>query len=392
MKDIVHKILKILLYVLIIGVLAAVIFWFVLKKSWPWWVGLAIVVGLFGLWMGFLFLKKYFFRRREQRFVKQIIDQDESAIEGAPVHERQKLKDLQLRWQESIDLLRNSYLRKKGNPLYVLPWYLVIGESGAGKTTAIKSSRLTSPLTEVASTPGITSTKNCDWWFFEEAIVLDTAGRYTIPIDEGPDREEWERFLTLLVKYRKREPINGLIVVVSADKIMDGAVDVLTDEGQSIRKRIDALMRILGARFPVYLMVSKADLIYGMVDFSLLLPEDTLNQAMGHLNETLTNDCEEFLDEAMHTVSDRLKDIRLELINHIKSVDPRVLIFPDEFERLQTGLLAFARGAFKESTYQETPLLRGIFFSSGHQEGTPHPALYQDLLLNESKDIVNGGK
>jgi len=392
MKDIVHKILKILLYVLIIGVLAAVIFWFVLKKSWPWWVGLAIVVGLFGLWMGFLFLKKYFFRRREQRFVKQIIDQDESAIEGAPVHERQKLKDLQLRWQESIDLLRNSYLRKKGNPLYVLPWYLVIGESGAGKTTAIKSSRLTSPLTEVASTPGITSTKNCDWWFFEEAIVLDTAGRYTIPIDEGPDREEWERFLTLLVKYRKREPINGLIVVVSADKIMDGAVDVLTDEGQSIRKRIDALMRILGARFPVYLMVSKADLIYGMVDFSLLLPEDTLNQAMGHLNETLTNDCEEFLDEAMHTVSDRLKDIRLELINHIKSVDPRVLIFPDELERLQPGLLAFARGAFKESTYQETPLLRGIFFSSGHQEGAPHPALYQDLLLKEPKDIVNGAK
>ncbi|MEA1936206.1 MAG: type VI secretion protein IcmF/TssM N-terminal domain-containing protein [Thermodesulfobacteriota bacterium] len=342
--------------------------------------------------MGILFLKKYFFRRREKRFVRQIIAQDDSAIEGAPVHERQKLKDLQARWQESINLMKGSYLKKRGNPLYVLPWYLVIGETGAGKTTAVKSSRLTSPLTEVASTQGISSTKNCDWWFFEEAIILDTAGRYTIPIDEGPDKEEWEKFLTLLVKYRKREPINGLIVVVSTDKIMDVDHDVLVEEGQSIRKRIDALMRVLGARFPVYLLVTKADLISGMIDFSSLLPEGILNQAMGHLNESLTNNCEEFLEETMHAVSERLKNIRLELINTNKSINPNVFIFPDEFDRLQPGLQAFVKGAFKESTYQETPLLRGIFFSSGRQGDTPHPAFFQDFLMKEQKDFTNGNK
>ena len=171
------KVLKIFLYVLVICLIFAAVFWFSLKQNWPWWVGLTILAGLFGLLMGILFLKKYFFRRREKRFVRQIVAQDDSAIEGAPAHERQKLKDLQVRWQESINLLKGSYLKKKGNPLYVLPWYVVIGETGAGKTTAIKSSRLTSPLTKLASTPGISSTKNCDWWFFEEAIILDTAGR-----------------------------------------------------------------------------------------------------------------------------------------------------------------------------------------------------------------------
>lgn len=392
MKGILRTILKVFLYLLVVGLFAVVVFWFTLRQHWPWWIGLTILVGLFGLWMGILFLKKYLFRRREKRFVKQIIAQDDSAIEGAPVHERQKLKDLQARWQESINLLRGSYLRKKGNPLYVLPWYLVIGETGVGKTTAVKSSRLTSPLTEVASTPGISSTRNCDWWFFEEAIILDTAGRYAIPVDEGPDREEWERFLTLLAKYRKREPINGLIVVVSADKVMDADYDVLMEEGQSIRKRIDALMRVLGARFPVYLLITKADLISGMTDFGSLLPEETLNQAMGHLNESLTNDCKEFLEETMETVSDRLKDIRLELTNTNEITSPSVLIFPDEFDRLQPGLQAFAEGAFRESTYQETPLLRGIFFSSGHQEDTPHPAFFQDFLLKEQKDSLDGDK
>jgi len=83
----------------------------------------------------------------------------------------------------------------RGNPLYVLPWYLVIGESGSGKTSAIRNAGLSSPITDTGPTTGISATRNCDWWFFEEAVILDTAGRYTIPIDEGPDKEEWKNFL-----------------------------------------------------------------------------------------------------------------------------------------------------------------------------------------------------
>ena len=82
-----------------------------------------------------------------------------------------------------MELLRDSYLRKRGNPLYALPWYLVIGESGSGKTSAIKNARLSSPLSEIARSAGIAATANFDWWFFEEAIILDSAGRYTIPVD-----------------------------------------------------------------------------------------------------------------------------------------------------------------------------------------------------------------
>ncbi len=386
------KILKVFLYILGICLIVAFVFWFSLKQNWPWWAALTILAGLFGLFMGFLFVKRYFFRRREKRFVNQIINQDDMTIQNAPAHERQELRDLQTRWQEAINLLRGSYLRNKGNPLYVLPWYLVIGESGAGKTSAIVSSRLTSPLTEVASTRGMSSTKNCDWWFFEEAIILDTAGRYTIPVDEGADREEWAKFLTLLAKYRRKEPINGLIVVISADKLMDIACDMLVDEGQIIRKCIDALMRMLGARFPVYLMVTKTDLISGMTDFSSLLPEGALNQAMGHLNESLTNNCKKFLEETIQKVSECLKDIRLELINTNRSVNPGVLIFPSEFERLKPGLEAFVEGAFIESTYQETPLLRGIFFSSAHQGDAPHPALFQNSLKKQEKEVLNENK
>jgi type VI secretion system protein ImpL len=138
-----------------------------------------------------------------------VVQLDESAIKGAPLHERRELQDLQEHWKESLSLLKRSSLRKRGNPLYALPWFVVIGESGSGKTTAIRNSRLESPVAYPDRAATISATINCDWWFFEDSIVLDTAGRYTIPLDEVPDREEWERFLTLLAKYRRREPING---------------------------------------------------------------------------------------------------------------------------------------------------------------------------------------
>jgi type VI secretion system protein ImpL len=94
----------------------------------------------------------------------------------------------------------------------------------------------------------------------------------------------------------------------------------------------------------------------------------------------------------MQKLSERLKDIRLELVNTKEAVNPGALIFPSEFERLQPGLKAFVQGAFKESTYQETPLLRGIFFSSARQEDTPRPAFYQKFLMEEKKGFVNEDK
>ena len=101
----------------------------------------------------------------------------------------------------------------------------------SGKTTAIQSARLSSPFFEVNQISGISGTRNCDWWFFEQAIVIDTAGRYTIRIDEERDKEEWQRFLTLLAKYRQREPLNGLIVSVAADKILETDPEALMQDG-----------------------------------------------------------------------------------------------------------------------------------------------------------------
>ncbi len=338
-------------------------------KGWPWWAGACLFGGVIGFVVAILFMRKWFLRRRERKFVKRIVDQDDSAIAAAPVHERARLQDLQTRWMDAVELLRSSELRKRGNPLYVLPWYMVFGESDSGKTTAVASSRLTTILTDVGPVPGVSATKNCDWWFFEEAIILDTAGRYAIPLDESRDKEEWERFLTLLVKYRKKEPLNGLIVTVPADRLLGGDEDGLAEYGRSLRRRINELMRVLGVRFPVYVLITKMDLVFGLKGLTEVLPEYTHSQAMGLVNETMMADPEEFVDKAILSVTERLRELRLLLLDSSSRFDPAFLLFSEELDRLRPRIKAFAVGAFEDNPYQELPLFRGMFFSSGEQTG-----------------------
>jgi type VI secretion system protein ImpL len=386
------KVIKIVLIAVLVSLAILLIFGFVLVMDWPWWVGFFILLALAGIGMGAVFLRKVLMRRREQQFVSLVIEQDEARIKAAQGKEKDALTEIQGKWKEAVEALRRSHLRKYGNPLYVLPWYMIIGESGSGKTTALNSAKLSSPFVEVTRTSGVSGTKNCDWWFFEQAVIIDTAGRYAIPIDEGRDKEEWQRFMNLLVKYRRKEPLNGLIVAISADKILESSREILEEDGKNIRRRIDGLMRVLGTKFPVYLLITKCDLVQGMSRFCNSLPEKSLDQPMGFINQDLKTGMNVFLEQAVNTIGERLRNLRLLLLHQsgARGVDPGLLLFPEEFENLRQGLGAFVKGAFVENPYQETPVLRGMFFSSGRQEGTPYSHFLNALGLIGEKEVLPG--
>ena len=397
MKKILIKTLKVLLILTMVVLLALLVMGLILWFNWPWWVAGFVLVGVFGCWLVWLFLRKILLRRKEQQFVGEVIEQDEAFIKGMSEDEKEGLKEMQARWQEAIEALRSSHLKKSGNPLYVLPWYMIIGESGSGKTTAIESARLSSPFAEINRVSGLSGTRNCDWWFFEQAIILDTAGRYAIPVDESRDKEEWQKFLTLLVKYRKKEPLNGLVVTINADKLLEGDPETLAEDGRNIRRRIDELMRVMGNKFPVYVLVTKCDLVQGMTQFCDSLPENTLDQAMGVAKQNLKTDVSGFLARVGEVIGERLRELRLLLLHRSSQTPqgttrpkPDLLLFPEEFQRLNKVMKPFMETAFKDNPYQETPLLRGIYFSSGRQEGTPYSHFLKSLGLIEEKQVLPG--
>ncbi|MDD2735361.1 MAG: type VI secretion protein IcmF/TssM N-terminal domain-containing protein [Desulfuromonadaceae bacterium] len=392
MKNTLLTILKYLLIVALVALVLLAIIGIIYIMSWPWWVGIFLAICLVGLYIGFLFIRKLLQRRREQNFVQQVIEQDNSQVKAMSSAEQGQMLEIQERWKDAIETLKSSHLKKQGNPLYVLPWYMIMGESGSGKTTAISSARLTSPFSEAHHTSGVSGTRNCDWWFFDKSIIIDTAGRYAINVDQGGDRDEWQKFLSLLGKYRKKEPINGLIITVAADKLMGGYPETLEADGKQLRSRIDELMLSLGVKFPVYLLVTKCDLIQGMTQFCEALPEQSQTNPMGFINQELSKDVSGFFDTAFKTVTERLKNLRLYLLNQSDSgrKNSGVVLFPDEFQCLKPGLEVFVKTAFQENNYQDTPLFRGVFFSSGKQEGTPFSKLLGGLGLISEQEILPG--
>src|SRR5438552_9209289 len=130
----------------------------------------------------------------------------------------------------------------KGDFLYDLPWYVLIGPPGSGKTTALVNSGLKFPLS-AGATPaaiaGVGGTRYCDWWFTEEDVLIDTAGRYTTQdSDAKADKQSWIAFLELLKKSRPRQPINGVMVAISLEDIMTLSPAELAAHSNAIRLRL----------------------------------------------------------------------------------------------------------------------------------------------------------
>ena len=155
--------------------------------------------------------------------------------------------------------------RKLGGRRFLreMPWYVIIGPPAAGKTTALRQSGLDFPFDLTDDLHGVGGTRNCDWFFTEDAVLIDTAGRYVLQESQPEvDAAEWLGFLDLLKKHRGRRALNGVIVAIPVDILAEGDAAIRA-HGREIRKRLAELDTRLEIRLPVYLLVTKADLIKG---------------------------------------------------------------------------------------------------------------------------------
>ncbi len=311
----------------------------------------------------------------KQQAQRQLID--------ARPDRRPEIEQLQQQLEAAIEKLKQSKLgrgRRGRAALYALPWYLFIGPPAAGKTTAIANSGLNFPL-GTNRVRGVGGTRNCDWFFSDAAILLDTAGRYTT---EYEDTEEWLAFLETLKKHRPERPINGVIVGISITDLADASLEQVEWHADNIRRRLDELIQELGVRFPVYLTFTKCDLIQGFVEFFGALSRKEREQIWG---STLDRDQQESADmravfEAeFGRLVDALVNLRSERLSRAMKREERknVYVFPLEFAALEDNLAHFVDRLFKPNPYQESAIFRGFYFTSGTQEGVPIDRVIQSI-------------
>ncbi len=294
---------------------------------------------------------------------------------GRPSDEAVQLRE---RFEEGIAALKQS--QRQGRGLYDLPWYAFIGAPGSGKTTALVNSGLKFPLEQrigKGALRGVGGTRNCDWWFTDEAVFLDTAGRYTTQdSDASADASAWSEFLKLLREYRRRRPLNGVILTISAHDLMTLGADGRSAHVSAARRRLDELNQELRVQLPVYVFVTKCDLVAGFSEYFGDLTAEGRAQVWGvtfSRQETMGGGAAKVLgaelDQLMVRLNERLFG-RLEEETDAKR-RTKVFGFPQQMAALGPLVGEFVGEVFGSTRFDKRILLRGVYFTSGTQEGTP---------------------
>jgi type VI secretion system IcmF/VasK family protein len=346
--------------------------WYIGRENPDWYnwpIGISLVI--VGMWAGLFVIQKMFAVRSAVRIEQQLKAQSGAQLEGAEADKKAEIEALRKKFDESLDALKKTKGGKSA--LFTLPWYVIIGPPGSGKTTALQESGLNFPAAQGGNKiRGVGGTRNCDWWFTEDGILLDTAGRYTTVAE---DQQEWLAFLEMIRTSRKDKPINGAIVAVNVDELFQATESELDQMAKDIRSRLEELSARLQAVFPVYMMFTKCDLISGFVEFFEDFNKDERSQVWGFTLAYGLPDKQysSIFDEQCDRMLSNIKARQLELLGTERPAAKKqaIYLFPRQFQLAREKMREFVEMLFGANAFQEAAVLRGIYFTSGTQKGTP---------------------
>ncbi|WP_182084179.1 type VI secretion system membrane subunit TssM [Aureimonas sp. ME7] len=341
---------------------------------------LYLIGAVFAAWVVYIAVA-YIRGKRADKAMIDAIAEDGAGDPGAD--QRAEVDALRTRLREAMATLRKVAGRRFGY-IYELPWYVMMGAPGSGKTTGLIHSGLKFPLgTGTGGEPigGVGGTRHCDWWFAEEAIVIDTAGRYTTQGDfSGVDKAGWTGFLQLLRRHRRSQPVNGVLVTLSIPDLLHRDPALRLEEVRAIRQRLSEMDDILKARVPVYLVLTKADLLEGFVPFFDGLARTERDQVWGTTFElALSQEPRELPDRFLaefDLLRERIDALLLERLQQEPDIDQRGRIFqlPAEVSRLREPVHEVLTELTSHSRLVAAPLVRGIYLASGTQDEAPEAA------------------
>ena len=373
------------LFVVIGLVLIALIIWFVgpLISIAAWsplrgWISRLVLIVLICLGVGGWYLFK---RLRARRKNAQMMQELAAAPEAAPDSSAEDLAEMEERAKAALELMKRARLGKERQFVYELPWYIIIGPPGAGKTTALQNAGLEFPVAqELGAAPlrGIGGTTTTEWWFTNQAVLIDTAGRYTTQDShQQTDSKAWSGFLDLLKRFRERQPITGILVAMSVTDLVGADESAAAAHGRAVRQRINEVSERFGIRPPVYLLLTKMDLLAGFTEFFDDATAAERDQVWGHTYPIEISRSGDQAARAFEANFDalvaRLNDRVLDRVQAERDMGRRGLIFgfPRQFASLRAPLSTLVQIIGRETKFEPTPLVRGFYFTSATQFGRP---------------------
>lgn len=334
-----------------------------------------IVAGLIILGLTIYLVLRWIAGRKTSRFQQELSASPAGTGNGADPAESARREEFRQKFTAGLKTLTDS-----GKNLTRFPLYLMVGEPGAGKTEAIRHSSIRFPQGINDLLQGVGGTYNMDWWFTNDAIILDTAGALLL---EQSNKARFEEFLALLKQYRPDYPITGLVLAIPADSLLVDSERSLEDKAGRIVEQFAVLQESLDLRYPVYVMVTKCDLVTGFREFFDAPGNHTFEpQMLGWSNpDPLDQPFEpsraarllEPLAERPQRVRDQLLAADWPSGPELRRLDflDGLYAFPAEFRRLFEPLGKYLEVLFRSDRWknQRPPFFRGIYFTSSLRQG-----------------------
>lgn len=270
-------------------------------------------------------------------------------------------------FKQAIRLLRQGIPGRDFR--YRVPWFVMLGATGSGKTTLMNNVGLPQPFGLVGGDPFVLR-KALTWWMFTNGVVLDLDGTMVAsPSGRGSDEATWRRFLTLLRRNRPERPLDGVVIAIPAHDLI--GPNKLNDE--DLRRKADLLyekiwnvQKATGMTFPVYVFVTKCDHLAGFRSFVSELPRNLQDDMFGWSNPYSVHAAyvPAWVDEAFANLNSTIYKTQIEIFAESETVEDSdgVFLFPAEFQSLVEPLRVCLNHFFKESAHHESFMFRGMYF------------------------------
>lgn len=337
------------------------------EASWTTVLFLTVVIGYFLIrWL--LFQVR---RIREERRAVKLLETDKPE-EDTDGKDPQLAAHMHLTWKSGLAFLSKSRIGRF-NSSYSLPWYLSLNLTDNQK----EGSRIVQTASVHGANPeALIPNPEFHWVFARKAVWLD------LDFASKPDADTyWPPFMRELIANRGKAPLGGITVTLDARELLEKREADIREQAATLRARLDVIIKITGARVPVYLFVDRIDQLYGMRSLVQALPPSRLDKPFGAFRideEEIPGDfAQRLLGDSATAISVAARAAMRETRSAVDAQtaaqlppgEAAAVQGPDELLRLGSPLALFCGEAFSDNPYHMVPFLRGVFFGTSGPEG-----------------------
>lgn len=268
-----------------------------------------------------------------------------------------------------LDIIKNTTYDIRWR--YKLPCLMMVGPENSGKSTILNSLKF-EHLTSEESTPM--------WKLFKKGAIFE------MPRPDVAEKEStfWSFLSELFVFIRPRRPLDGIIITVPADMLFSKSVDI-ESYAKDLFAKVFAFQHDINFRLPIYVIVTKSDLIPGFSNFAHLLDHHSKQQIFGWSNPNAISTA--FSAACIHDLFETLNSgIRKALLVFAKKKDvtedlKNSTLFANYINQLKGPLSVYLNTIFQAQNPSDGLLLRGVYFIGRPKEVEASEAVLEPLAL-----------